>query len=812
MVRVALNSAILTSESNNSGCPSSGPLVQNPLDGKIQEAGLKGLCEYKDINIKDDTGKTPLIKACIQNDPDEVKQLLENGADPTILSPSGFNALCLTAILGFNQLVKILCKNAKVCEGINDKDSNGETALLKACLKGDVSIVSDLLLAGADPLIAAPNGVNPLMLACALDNEEIVNILCSNSKVREHINDGDGTGETAFIKACVKSSTNVLRVLLAVGADPTIPTSNGTTPLMLAAVLGNVETLEFLCRNHKVRESLDVRDSAGETTLMKSCANDNVNVVSVLLEAGADPKIAAPNGVNTLMLACALDRVETVKVLCRNSKIKNFINDCDETGETALIKAAVKACLSGDLTIVKYLIINGADPFIKAPMGYDAGMLARIMGKPEVANCLMKSVDVIAKEIAQEEAKALQTESKSNSHVDKTRPPFSSSINYLTPENFGIRRSPDEALSLFTALNDSWWRQFIDGCCIPFGPQVFDEGRHGRHVEPGFLNSLKKGFIDAQRTMGDYEPSENMYRDYHEYLCDHFTGQNSTRTIVDRLKIQNFRDIPTECKLNEMVQKGKLLNRLGFDDADWPQYIQRLNSEVEKNHLGKIVLVRDFYKITTSLARESLICSDDPITVNKKERAAFENIDPTKIPLDSKIPEFLLWYTPFSPEEIHDRLILLFSDYNKEMSELNDELSQEQRKDERDKIIELKLRSIANLFQQLEWLHPFQDGQGRTDLLLLSKLLCQEGFYPTILTHPYVSTLTTLDEWVIYLKEGMMKWSAVRDVINEIKAGKSVVEAVKVVDKYSLSLEEAAIFYNIINDPQIFQKSIPKNI
>jgi hypothetical protein len=58
----------------------------------------------------------------------------------------------------------------------------------------------------------------------------------------------------------------------------------------------------------------------------------------------------------------------------------------------------------------------------------------------------------------------------------------------------------------------------------------------------------------------------------------------------------------------------------------------------------------------------------------------------------------------------------------------------------------------------LDWLHPFQDGQGRTDLVLLSKLLVAEGFTPAILDDPYMSTISLLTDWASYLKRGMKRW------------------------------------------------------
>lgn len=71
-------------------------------------------------------------------------------------------------------------------------------------------------------------------------------------------------------------------------------------------------------------------------------------------------------------------------------------------------------------------------------------------------------------------------------------------------------------------------------------------------------------------------------------------------------------------------------------------------------------------------------------------------------------------------------------------------------------------RLIADLFAQLEWAHPWTDGQGRTDLVVLNGLLCQEGLHPAILESPYYSSGCPLDQWLTYLKAGLKKWEEVK--------------------------------------------------
>lgn len=65
---------------------------------------------------------------------------------------------------------------------------------------------------------------------------------------------------------------------------------------------------------------------------------------------------------------------------------------------------------------------------------------------------------------------------------------------------------------------------------------------------------------------------------------------------------------------------------------------------------------------------------------------------------------------------------------------------------------------IAHLYQDLEWLHPFPDGQGRTDLLLLSKITTDYGLHPPILDEPYASSILPFKEWDKQFIVGLKNW------------------------------------------------------
>lgn len=113
------------------------------------------------------------------------------------------------------------------------------------------------------------------------------------------------------------------------------------------------------------------------------------------------------------------------------------------------------------------------------------------------------------------------------------------------------------------------------------------------------------------------------------------------------------------------------------------------------------------------------------------------------------LEEITVNYEFINQEEIEAAVKIFFDQYYSSLDQTNQPT-------------ENNLKAIASLFQKLEWLHPFFDGQGRTDLILLSKFLVEQGFSPAILYKPYYSTFHSLKEWMCYLQEGISTWELER--------------------------------------------------
>ena len=66
--------------------------------------------------------------------------------------------------------------------------------------------------------------------------------------------------------------------------------------------------------------------------------------------------------------------------------------------------------------------------------------------------------------------------------------------------------------------------------------------------------------------------------------------------------------------------------------------------------------------------------------------------------------------------------------------------------------------AIARFSQSLARLHPFDDANTRTNMLLLNKLLVENGFPPSIVEDPKHFYLNTLESWKAKILQGMDTW------------------------------------------------------
>src|SRR6478735_4312824 len=168
-----------------------------------------------DINIKDANNETGIIIATDRNDIAMVKLLLEHGADVNIASDKIDNTpIMIASVKGYTDIVQLLIE--KSSPDMTILNGYGGTALIPACERGHVDIVKLLL-----------------------------------EKTNVKVNHINKPGWTAMLEAIVlsnggKSQQEIVRLLLAHGADKNIADKNGVTPLEHAKKRGFKELVDIL--------------------------------------------------------------------------------------------------------------------------------------------------------------------------------------------------------------------------------------------------------------------------------------------------------------------------------------------------------------------------------------------------------------------------------------------------------------------------------------------------------------------------------------------------------------------------------------
>ena len=133
------------------------------------------------------------------------------------------------------------------------------------------------------------------------------------------------------------------------------------------------------------RVDINASEPDGSTALQWAAQRNNVELVDLLLAAGANPKTANRYNVTPLALASMNGNAAIIERLL---KAGAGANDVSEEGQTALMTAS----LNGRPDAVKVLIAHGADVNEKEPIrGQTALMWAASEGNAEAARLLVES-------------------------------------------------------------------------------------------------------------------------------------------------------------------------------------------------------------------------------------------------------------------------------------------------------------------------------------------------------------------------------------------------------------------------------------
>lgn len=207
------------------------------------------------LNVFDVQGRTPLHWACSCGDADDVKTLVDAGAD------------------------------------LNIKDNHGLTPLIIAAGHGNVTMIKKLLNSGACIRDCTKRGDSPLHFACKYQNE--VAPVRALVEAGISVNRKNNLRNTAFAGAAVRGRSKIGRYLIQIGAIINTRGAYGDTPVLETIYHNRHDFLKMLLEHEA--PTTDVNHNNNTILHAVGFEGDN-ETVSILCNSGVTlPRAQAKN-------------------------------------------------------------------------------------------------------------------------------------------------------------------------------------------------------------------------------------------------------------------------------------------------------------------------------------------------------------------------------------------------------------------------------------------------------------------------------------------------------------------------------------
>ena len=343
------------------------------------------------LNAKGGTSQaTALTYAVDKSHVDISRVLLRAGADPSIVDMNGNSALHIAAARGEVNIVKDILELSSGKNLLNARGGSWQgTPLACAVDESQTDVVHLLLDAGADPTILTGKGSSALHLAAILGQVDVVKEILRFHSIEDLLNARGGPSQvTPLAYAVSQSHADAVHLLLEAGADPSITNGDGDSALHQAATAGQVEIVRDILRFHSNEDLLNAKGGSSEATpLAYAVGKSHVDVVHLLLEAGADPSIANGEGDSALHIAAVVGQVDIVKDILTFHSSEDILNAKGGSSQaTPLVYAADRS----HADVVHLLLEADADPTIFENDGDNALHIAAMTGQVDIVKDILR--------------------------------------------------------------------------------------------------------------------------------------------------------------------------------------------------------------------------------------------------------------------------------------------------------------------------------------------------------------------------------------------------------------------------------------
>eukprot|EP00045_Choanoeca_perplexa_P006310 m.53663 g.53663 ORF g.53663 m.53663 type:complete len:479 (+) comp13576_c0_seq1:72-1508(+) len=224
---------------------------RNKNDDKIIElvaagdaAKLRPLIQKKkfsSLKSADRNGRVPIYEACRLGFEDCAEIILAAEPEANFPDESGRNPLHIASLNGHVECVKVLCSKSHI--PLDAVDHRGQTAAMHAAIAGSVEVLTFLLARGADSELPDADGNTCLLLAIRADKRNTATALLNASVFVNAVNRQQ---KTALMFACEHGAHEIVKMLLARGADVNLTDTGGRTALSYAKLGDHTKCEELL--------------------------------------------------------------------------------------------------------------------------------------------------------------------------------------------------------------------------------------------------------------------------------------------------------------------------------------------------------------------------------------------------------------------------------------------------------------------------------------------------------------------------------------------------------------------------------------
>lgn len=197
-----------------------------------------------------------------------------------------------------------------------------------------------------------PDGTTALFWAAWRNDAAMVELLLRDAS-EARVNAANEYGATALYVAAENADAPLVSKLLGAKADPNVPLLSGETPLMQAARRGKLEVVRLLLASGADANAREV--NGGQTALMWAIAERHAEVAAALIAGGADVQAQSKGGATALTFAAQQGDEHSARLLLAAGAEPN--EKLQRSGFTPLIIASIL----GHESLAVLLLDNGAD-------------------------------------------------------------------------------------------------------------------------------------------------------------------------------------------------------------------------------------------------------------------------------------------------------------------------------------------------------------------------------------------------------------------------------------------------------------------